>query len=147
MRNGELVAHGSEIHSKVEPFLRSLGIEEYELRYHREKNSVDVVTPFRVATINIDGLGNEAYEQEVAALITTNGIDKLIKELEAIVCTEGEDKGVILVDSHSHVDHAMIDGQHAAVYRNPYFSDLGEALIKLHKSMIEMRDDSHEDGD
>jgi hypothetical protein len=57
-------------------------------------------------------------------------------DLENIVCTEGEDKGIILKsdDSLTHIEE--INGRKVTVYDNPYFSDLGEALIAAYEKCV-----------
>ena len=55
--------------------------------------------------------------------------------LEAIVCTEGEDKGVILVDHESPTYYEP--KVEAWVYKHEHFSPLGDALIKLHEKLKE----------
>lgn len=54
-------------------------------------------------------------------------------ELGNIVCTDGCDAGIILVDDHSptHYD-PEVKGQ---VYDHEYFSPLGDALIALHERL------------
>ncbi len=65
--------------------------------------------------------------------MTREQLKELIEDLEEIVCTEGEDTGVILLssDSPSHYNHKF----NCYVYDKEYFSDLGAALVNLHKKM------------
>lgn len=60
-------------------------------------------------------------------------LSELTDELETIVVTEGQDAGVILKDVASHTRYDK--EQSCFVYINPYFSDLGEALIYLYRKM------------
>jgi hypothetical protein len=55
--------------------------------------------------------------------------------LERIVCTEGEDAGVILLDHEGTTHTEEIDGRKVSVYDHAYFSPLGDALIALHKTL------------
>lgn len=56
---------------------------------------------------------------------------RAIEFLETIVCTEGEDKGVILIDHKATFDWS--EEYKCQVYRNEYFTPLGDALIALHE--------------
>lgn len=51
------------------------------------------------------------------------------KTLETAVCTEGCDKGVVLLDSHGTTHTEIVDGRPGQVYDLQHFSPLGEALI------------------
>ena len=63
-------------------------------------------------------------------------IKAIREDLEEIVCTEGEDAGVVLLsdDGITHVEE--IEGRKVTVYDNPYFSDLGAALIPAHEKCV-----------
>ena len=64
-------------------------------------------------------------------------LEKKLKEarelLETIVCTQGDDKGVILVDSESPTYYEP--AVESMVYEHEYFSLLGGALIELHEKL------------
>lgn len=62
--------------------------------------------------------------------------ERIKKAIEKIVCTEGCDEGVILLDPQGHTDYDPVRKCH--VYRNEYFSPLGEAMVKLHR-MVSFR--------
>lgn len=56
---------------------------------------------------------------------------KAIAKLEEIVCTTGEDAGVIYKSQDSPT---VYDPQlHVQVYQYQHFSELGDALIELHQ--------------
>lgn len=57
-------------------------------------------------------------------------LDNIRFRLEEIVVTEGDDTGIFLIDPDTtcHYDPRL----KCMVYDNPYFSDLGEALVELH---------------
>lgn len=55
--------------------------------------------------------------------------ERIKAAIEKIVCVEGDDEGVILVDPESHTEYDPV--RHAIVYKNQYFSQLGESLVKL----------------
>lgn len=56
-------------------------------------------------------------------------LNKIAITLETAVCTDGCDKGVVLLSDHgtTHVEH--IDRRGVQVYDHEYFSPLGDALI------------------
>ena len=51
--------------------------------------------------------------------------------MEDIVCTQGIDKGIILVSDDAPTHREIIDGKTVVVYNHEYFSPLGDALIKV----------------
>ena len=55
------------------------------------------------------------------------------QKLEEVVCPEGDDAGVILKSSESPTHVEEINGRRVVVYDKAYFSELGEALVELHK--------------
>lgn len=59
--------------------------------------------------------------------------ERAIKQLESIVCTEGCDRGVVLV-SHESPTHYDPE-EKCQVYDHENFSPLGDALIALHDTL------------
>lgn len=53
----------------------------------------------------------------------------IARMLEKAVCTEGEDAGVILLDSQGTTHPEVVEGQLVEVYDNEFFSPLGEVLV------------------
>lgn len=96
----------------------------------------------------IDLLNGVPLEQ--TSMLQTNTllrdkINSLRHTLEEIVCTKGEDKGVVLKDHNSHTHAEVVNGETVFVYDNEYFSELGEALIKLHEQCEIPTDDEVKD--
>lgn len=60
-----------------------------------------------------------------------------IKQVEAIVCTEGQDAGVIFKswDSPTHIEMLGEPPRPCTVYNLPYFSELGGALVELYRTL------------
>lgn len=56
-------------------------------------------------------------------------LDKIAATLEKAVCTEGCDKGVVLLSEHGATHIERIDGRDVQVYDHEHFSPLGDALI------------------
>lgn len=56
-------------------------------------------------------------------------LSKIAAILETAVCTEGIDKGVILLSNDGPTHHESVDGRTIQVYDHEYFSPLGDALI------------------
>lgn len=54
-------------------------------------------------------------------------------KLESIVCTEGEDSGVVLLSYDGPTHTEIINGRPVQVYDHEYFSPLGDALMELYK--------------
>lgn len=79
------------------------------------------------------------HEQQVAmaryCMYAAQRLGVIRKQIESIVCTEGCDRGVILLssDSPTHYDTAA----KCQVYDNENFSPLGDALVKLHDLVAE----------
>lgn len=61
-----------------------------------------------------------------------NPIGIIRQKLEAIVCTEGCDRGVILLSSDGPTHTELVNGKKVQVYDHENFSPLGDALIELH---------------
>ena len=55
------------------------------------------------------------------------------KKLEEIVCVEGVDAGVVMLDVNGSTHPEVCDGETVQVYDNEYFSPLGDALMELWK--------------
>ena len=53
-------------------------------------------------------------------------------KLESIVCTEGEDAGVVLLSQDGPTHTEIVNGQPVQVYDHEYFSPLGDALMELY---------------
>jgi hypothetical protein len=51
------------------------------------------------------------------------------EHLETAVCTEGIDKGVVMLSNHGPTHTETRDGRQVQVYDHDYFSPLGDALI------------------
>lgn len=54
---------------------------------------------------------------------------KIAAVLETAVCTEGCDKGVVLLSDYGPTHTEVVDGRPMQVYDHEYFSPLGDALI------------------
>lgn len=62
---------------------------------------------------------------------------ELIREaIEKIVVTEGEDAGVVLLSDEAPVHHEFVNGKPVQVYDLEYFSELGTALVNLHRMTL-----------
>ena len=64
----------------------------------------------------------------------------ILKKIEDIVCPEGIDAGVIYKSWESPTHKEVHNGKEISVYDHEHFSELGDALVDLHravKSMIE----------
>lgn len=72
-------------------------------------------------------------EKDEAKLETRQIKSDVASALEEMVCTEGEDAGVFFLspDSESNYDPKL--GCH--VYKHEHFSELGDALVELYKTM------------
>jgi len=62
------------------------------------------------------------------------------EQLKHIVCTEGEDAGVILLDHEGSTHPKEINGRTVQVYDHDYFSPLGDALIHLYETLHSQKD-------
>lgn len=67
-------------------------------------------------------------------------LEAIRKKLELIVCTSGQDAGVVYLsdEAPTHYD----EEQKITVYDLQYFSPLGEALMALHK-LTDLNHDLH----
>lgn len=66
------------------------------------------------------------------AMIDTHArLARIRKIMERTVCTQGIDKGVILLSDHAPTHFEMVDGKKMCVYNHEYFSPLGDALIEV----------------
>ena len=63
-------------------------------------------------------------------------IKAIREDVEEIVVTVGEDKGVILKSWESPTHTAIVAGVKCQVYDKEHFSDLGDALIALHEKCV-----------
>lgn len=65
------------------------------------------------------------------AMLADARVAAIRQKLENIVCTEGVDKGVVLLshDAPTHWD----ESRQCRVYNHEYFSPLGDALIELYE--------------
>lgn len=59
-------------------------------------------------------------------------LEEIKQQLEEIVCTEGEDRGVILKSWDSPMHLEKVGAVEMSVYDHQNFSELGDALIKLY---------------
>lgn len=79
---------------------------------------------------------NDCEESDQAAELkaANEKVAKAKELLEKIVCTEGEDAGVIWLSDHSPTHaHTLANGRTIRVYDHEYFSPLGDALVGLWK--------------
>lgn len=60
----------------------------------------------------------------------TEKLEKIRAILENCVCTEGVDKGVILLSNDGPCHPEVWNGKTVQVYNHDYFSPLGDALIE-----------------
>ena len=76
--------------------------------------------------------GNSDFLHDLAAEVERLQavIHKMRTAIEEIVCTEGCDKGVVML-SHEGPTHYDAEAK-CQVYDHEYFSPLGDALIALH---------------
>ena len=63
------------------------------------------------------------------------------KAIERIVCTEGEDAGVVLLSQDGVTHREVIDGKTVHVYDLKYFSPLGEVLMGMYRLVENFNDD------
>jgi len=77
----------------------------------------------------------ERYESEIAMINEIRRLRKCLatmrEKLEAIVCTDGEDAGLIMVSDMAPTSYDPTLG--CEVYKHIYFSPLGDALMDLWK--------------
>ncbi len=64
----------------------------------------------------------------------TSQIACVREQIEQIVCTAGEDAGVVLLSNEGPTSPEIIDGKNVHVYDHAFFSPLGDALIALYES-------------
>lgn len=63
----------------------------------------------------------------------TKILGEIADNLKEIVCTEGEDKGVVLLAQEAPTHIEKIGGRNVTVYDLEHFSPLGEALIAVYE--------------
>lgn len=73
----------------------------------------------------------EAAEEKTENRRLRRTIEAVRSKLEDIVCTEGEDAGVVLLSTEAPYEPERVNG--IPVYQLEYFTPLGEALMDLYK--------------
>jgi hypothetical protein len=72
----------------------------------------------------------ETINEFRARIVALEGqLRRVRAKLEEAVCTEGCDKGVVLLSEHGPTHEELWDGKPVQVYDHEYFSPLGDALI------------------
>jgi hypothetical protein len=68
--------------------------------------------------------------------MTTEQLAEIRNRLEAIVCTDGCDRGVVLLSQDGPTHTEIVNGRPAQVYDHVNFSPLGDALIELYDFVV-----------
>lgn len=88
-----------------------------------------IKTHMEAACYQIDELERRWHE-------ANQRIKAIRDDLEEIVCTQGEDSGVILKSWESPTHTAVVSGVKCQVYDLEHFSELGDALIEAHRKCV-----------
>lgn len=91
--------------------------EDYEAWEHEQQNDVQ-------ATRGVDRSEENRLRVQLARVRAV---------LEGIVCTEGVDKGVVMLSDHGPTHPVIVGEKTIQVYDHEYFSPLGDALIAAWK--------------